>query len=216
MGKQPLNSSNALNSGNETALRRYDLQLTLLPNCELLNEPPTTLERIVGSAEAAEAQWMVRDGRDCGSWRRGDAGWSELRLAAWDRLGISIVAEAVPRLRRLRGLRALAEDASDDLGERRRYRCLVEAVLSLNSPLVGLTAIDAAGEALMETAAIWAVRQASLGRDDAAAAAFEPTPPLLASSAAPASADGQPRRYVPELADLSASSRSNGGLDVRR
>lgn len=150
-----------------SALRRYDLQLTLLPSCELLDEPPSTLERIVGvgdvaaapsadapapatderteyagggggdgvggggSATIAELRWVVRDGRDCGAWRRGKIGWSGLRLQAWDRLGISCVAEAVPRLRRVRGLRALAEDASDALGERRRYRCLCECVLAL-------------------------------------------------------------------------------------
>ena len=191
-----------------SALRRYDLQLTLLPSCELLDEPPSTLERIVGGADAAaapsadapvpaadggggqgertehaggggggggggsasiaELRWVVRDGRDCGAWRRGEIGWGGLRLQAWDRLGVSCVAEAVPRLRRVRGLRALAEDASDALGERRRYRCLCECVLALGSPMVGLTAMEAATEPLLQQAAIWAVRQTSLARDERA------------------------------------------------
>ena len=222
-----LRSSRQKTSGaEESAFARYDLQLTILPNSELLNEPPNTLERICGAegsdggAEGdgnglVEVQWVVRDGRDCGSWRRNQRGWNDVKLSTWDRLGVSLVAEAVPRLRRIRGLRALAEDASDSLGERRRYRCLVECVISLSCPLVNLTPMEAAVNPLMEQAAIWAVRQTSLLREGTRGES-QGSKPIdggdgggLAAAGVVSTGGPETRNYNPEMRDLSGVAASS-------
>ena len=118
------------------ALRRYDIEVSVLPGCELLGEPPSALERLVAGNDGASASTLAaeplpgdsgsssellclslsRDGEDCSSWRRGDEGWGGIRLRVWDRLVLSCVAEAVPRLRHVRALRAVPEDSSDALG----------------------------------------------------------------------------------------------------
>ena len=81
-----------------------------------------------------------------------------MTLQAWDRIGVTCVAAAVPKLRRVRGLRASPEEASDALGDRRRYRCLAEAVVAVGSPMEGMAAHEAGQLSAMQQTAVWAVR----------------------------------------------------------
>eukprot|EP00966_Prymnesium_polylepis_P098560 2282236-Prymnesium_polylepis.1 len=74
-------------------------------------------------------------------------------------LSMRCAAQAVPTLRRLRGVRAAAEAASEALGSHRRHRCLHELVVSSTSPLAGLPLSKAGSHPLLRHVAIWSVRR---------------------------------------------------------
>ena len=96
-------------------------------------------------------------------WSPTDPQWGSLQFQVGDVLTVSCTADSVPVLRRLRGVRAEAEAASEMLGSHRRHRCLHELVLSSRSPLVGLSITAAARLPMMREMAIWAVRLREFG-----------------------------------------------------
>lgn len=85
--------------------------------------------------------------------------WKELLFETGDRICLSCAAQVVPRLRRVKGLRAAPEDASEALGKKRRHRCLHEAVLAAGSPLVGLDVDAAASHPMLDHTALWGLRR---------------------------------------------------------
>ena len=124
-----------------------------------------------------------------------------IEIEEGDRIWLSIDALAVPLLRRTRGVRALAEDASEALGTKRRRRCLHEACLASSSPLVGLDLRAAAAHPLLDHTALWGRRfghiggnptglRSSVGGGSLLRTAFDPSSSAAAPTAA-ASASGQ-------------------------
>ena len=102
--------------------------------------------------------WLIR--ADGARYDASSPIWLALTLSTGDRIGVAIGAQAVTALRRIDGLRATAEAASEELGPRMRLRCLHQATLSAASPLVGLELHEAAAHPSLDHAALWAVRHA--------------------------------------------------------
>ena len=139
-------------------LRNYRLYAVVGPGCELVGEKAATaLDRISATdgANAAAIVAIVRSGQPAPlPW----AETAEVTLEENDTLEIECLAGAVPLLRRLKRLRAAAEDTSAELGARRRHRVLLEAIAARGAGLERLSVDDAAAELLRRGAALWAVR----------------------------------------------------------
>ena len=214
----------------------YKLRVHVTAGCELLGEPLTTLEKLLnmhvlalhrcppashdstaGSATSAAAAELTLTRRAAPS------AWGSLTVCVGDMLLVSLAADAVPTLRRTRGLTATAELDSEALGRMRRRRCMHEAVVAVGSPLVGLTPAEAASHDVLQSAALWSVRRAAhgigekRGRSGHAGSDLSPPEESVADSVAGSlagsissffsrSADGiGGRRWPPSLARSSAS-----------
>ncbi|KAL3923913.1 MAG: hypothetical protein SGPRY_004072 [Prymnesium sp.] len=83
--------------------------------------------------------------------------WEKLRLRQGDKVGLSYLAEALPRLRALRGIKI---ESFTPLREASvpESCCLVEACVRLGSPLVGLTVEEASQLPLLGQAVVWGAR----------------------------------------------------------
>lgn len=83
--------------------------------------------------------------------------WEGVTLKAGDMLCLSIIAEALPRLRSLSGVRLGPHGATSD-DHVAESDCLVEACVRADSPLVGLTVDQAALVPLLEQTVVWGAR----------------------------------------------------------
>ena len=108
-----------------------------------------------------------------------------VRFHVDDVVHLCCAAQVVPRLRRVKALKATPEEASLALGDKRRHRCLHEAVLAATSPLVGLDVSTATSNPLLDHTAVWGVQRARTPAARAAARSSRNVSGLLSSGPIP-------------------------------
>jgi len=166
--------------------RGYELEVLVMDGCPLVGQTVKELFEIVvnsrtsanpyrdvhstsaisatGSTNNAVAplkvSWITR--KD-GTRREAAAlGFDTLKLEVGDQLGLSLAATVVPALRRVKGLKAAAELASDAYKHHPKGRALFELALSQHSDLVGLDTATAASHRDLQYSVLWAVRTSPL------------------------------------------------------
>jgi len=110
--------------------------------------------------ETLKALCVVRqDGQKMDSMGRN---WADLRLQAGDKVTVSCAAHIIPVLRKISGLRAAAEAASEALPKGAKRRCLYEVTLSPTSTLVGLAPTNAERSKELVYTVLWSVRRSAI------------------------------------------------------
>ena len=173
-----------ITAADEHVHRGYEIEVMVMDNCQLLGQACTSIVAACtgahpetrgsanpyldladddgGTSLAADGiapvkiVWLMRkDGTKCDG---SNANIATTKLEVGDRIMLSLSAHVVPPLRKIVGLTAAAEMASEQYKHQPKRRCLYEAALTAKSPLIGLDHTTAQGHPALQYTVLWAVR----------------------------------------------------------